>query len=199
VFDKTKLNSDVIIVAQSAISELQLHSTVNTLWVDIHSDKIRPPYSQHEDLNIRTDTLAKHAQIELPTDMKPQHDLLHFPEKQILIVISQKKVTSRLPLHISNMIHGPPLRLYMMQQEGWSPDTLDTIAWNSFAITFNKLTPAQKNIMTKTIFIFWCTNAHHRSERGQEKGCCFYRAGDEDWQHVINCIGTGAILYRTGS
>jgi hypothetical protein len=36
--------------------------------------------------------------------------VLHFPEQQIYVAIAQKKVTSHLPLHISNMIHGPTLR-----------------------------------------------------------------------------------------
>jgi hypothetical protein len=59
-----------------------------------------------------TGTLAERAQTELPDDLKPRHDALHFPEQQIYVVISHKKVTSRLPLHITNMIHGPDIRTY---------------------------------------------------------------------------------------
>jgi hypothetical protein len=100
VFDKTKPDIDVIIVALSAMSELQLHSTVKPVWVGSHYDKRAPRYSQQEEFNIWTDTLSERAQKEPPTYMKPMHDLLHFPEHQIYIVISKKKVTSRLPLHI---------------------------------------------------------------------------------------------------
>jgi hypothetical protein len=42
VFDKTKPDSDVIMVARSAILEIQQFSTVKALWVSSHTDK-RPP------------------------------------------------------------------------------------------------------------------------------------------------------------
>jgi hypothetical protein len=63
------------------------------------------------------DTLAERTQTELPDELKPRHDALHFPEQHISVVISQKKVTSRLPLHIASMIRGPDLRTYRTQKE----------------------------------------------------------------------------------
>jgi hypothetical protein len=118
VFDKTKPDADVIMVAQSAISGLQQFSTVKAFWVSIHADKRGPPYSKQEELNIMTDTLAERAQTGLPDELKPRYDALHFPEQHISVVISQKKVTSRIPLHIANLIHGTALRTYTTQKEG---------------------------------------------------------------------------------
>jgi hypothetical protein len=43
VFDKTKPDADVIMVARSAISELQQFSTVKAVWVSSHADKRAPP------------------------------------------------------------------------------------------------------------------------------------------------------------
>jgi hypothetical protein len=73
------------------------------------------------------------------------------------------------------------------------------MAWESFVTAFNKLTSEQQTTMNKTIFSFWCTHSHHRRDRGQLKDCCFCGAHNEDWRHVLNCNGTGAIIYRTGS
>jgi hypothetical protein len=126
------------------------------------------------------DTLTERAQTELPLDIKPRHDALNFLEQHISVVISQKKVTSRLPLHISNMIHGPTLRTYTLQKEGWYPHIFQSIAWDSFAVSFNKLTSAQQIIVTKKILSFWCSNHHHRCDRGQLKYCCFCGAQDGD-------------------
>jgi hypothetical protein len=39
VFDKTKPDADVIVVARSAISELQQFSTVKAFWVSSRADK----------------------------------------------------------------------------------------------------------------------------------------------------------------
>jgi hypothetical protein len=100
VFDKTKPGADVTMVARSAISELQQFTTVKAMWVSSHADT--PPLLQAR--------RAEHH--ELPDELKPRHDALHFHEQQISVVISHKKVTSRLPLHIANMIHGPALRTY---------------------------------------------------------------------------------------
>jgi hypothetical protein len=116
IFDKTRPYADVIMVAHSAISELQQLSTVKVFWVSIHADRRGPPFSKQEELNIMTDTLAESAQTELPDELKLRHDALHFPEPHIYVVISQKKFTSRLPLHIANIIHGPALRTYTTQK-----------------------------------------------------------------------------------
>jgi hypothetical protein len=116
--DKTKLDA-YIIFARVTIVELQFHSTVKPLWVRSHSDKRGPPYRLQEELDIKTDKLAERAQMELPSDLRPRPDALHFPEQQIYVVVAQKKVTSRPhPLNISNMIHGSILRILMMQKEG---------------------------------------------------------------------------------
>jgi hypothetical protein len=78
VFGKTKTDFDVIIIARRAISEIQLHSTFKSFLVGSHSNKRGPPYSQQQELNIRTDTLAERSQTELPSDMKPRDHALHF-------------------------------------------------------------------------------------------------------------------------
>jgi hypothetical protein len=119
IFDKTKPDADVIMVARSAISKLQQFSTVKAFWVSSHADKQAALYSKQEELNITTDTLAERAHTELPDELKPRHDALQFPEKHISVVISQNKVTSRLPLHITNMIYGPALCTCTSQKEGW--------------------------------------------------------------------------------
>lgn len=154
VFEKTKPDADVIMVARGVISELRQLSAVKTFWVGSHSDKRGPPYTMQEGLNIMTDALAERSQTELPDELKPRHDALHFPEQHISVVIYHKKVTYHLPLHISNMSHGPTLHMYTMRKEQWSPYTYDSTAWDSFATAFNKLTSAQQTIMTKTIFSF---------------------------------------------
>jgi hypothetical protein len=48
VFDKTKPDADVAKVARSSISNLQIHSNVNTYLVEGHSDKRGTPFSPHE-------------------------------------------------------------------------------------------------------------------------------------------------------
>jgi hypothetical protein len=120
VFDRTKPDADVIIVARVALSELQLHFYGKPHWVSSHADKRGPPYTIQEELNILTDKLAERAQTELSLDLRPRHDALRFPEQQIAVVIVQKKVSSRLPLHISNTKHSPLLRTGIMQKEGWT-------------------------------------------------------------------------------
>jgi hypothetical protein len=112
VFDKTKPDAGIIMVARSAISELQKFSTLKAFWVGSHVNKCVPPYSHQEELNSRTDTIADRAHTDPPDELKPRHDALHCPEQHILVVISHRKVASRLPLHISNMIHVPNLRTY---------------------------------------------------------------------------------------
>jgi hypothetical protein len=158
-----------------------------------------PPFSKQEEMNIMMDTLAERAQTELPDELKPGHDVFHFPEQHIYVVISQKKFISRLPLHIANMIHGSALHTYITQKKGWPPYTYESIAWESFTTAFNELTSAQQTTITKTIFSFWCTNSRHRRDRGQLKDCCFCGASNEDWQHVLTCNGTGATMHITGS
>jgi hypothetical protein len=187
-------------VARSAIYELQQFSTVNACWVRSHTGKRGPPFSKQEELNVMMDTLAERAQTELPDELKPIHDAIHFPEQHISVVISQKKVTPLIPLHIANMIHGPALRTYITQKEGCPPYTYESIAWESFVTVFNKLTSAQQTTITKTIFSFWCTNSRHRCDRGQLKDCCFCGASNEDWRHVLTCNDTaGAIIHITSS
>jgi hypothetical protein len=85
-----------------------------------------------------------------------------------------------------------------MQKQGWPSHVYHTITWEYFAASFTKLTSAQQIMITKKI-IFWCTNNRYRRDRGQIKGCCFCRAQDKDWCHVLTCNGTGALIYRTGS
>jgi hypothetical protein len=99
------------------------------------------------------DTLTERAHTELPFDLKLRHDTLNFPEQQISVFFAQKKVTSHLPLHIFNMIHGPTLRTNMMHTEIWSLHICESIAWESLATSFNKLTSAQQAIMTKTVSV----------------------------------------------
>jgi hypothetical protein len=181
------------------IAELREYSTVDTCWVRVHSDKIGHPFTQHEELNVRTVTLAERAQSELPSDMKPRHNALHFPEQQISIVLRQCKVTSKLPFHISNAIHGPPLQEYMIQKENWAPLVFESIAWEYLSIAFNKLASAQQFTTSKTVYSFWCTNSRDRHDRRQIKDCYFCGSEDEDWRHVLTCNGTCAIIYRTGS
>jgi hypothetical protein len=199
VFDKTKPDADVIKVTCVAIVELKEHSTVNTLWVRGHADKRGPPCTQHEELNIRTNILAERAQSDLPPVTKPRKNALHFTEQQISVVLRQRKVTSKLPFHISDAIHGSRLQECMIQKECWTPHVFNTIAWDSFSIAFNKLTAAQQIITSKTIYSFWCTSSRHRRDRGQIKDCCFCGSEDEESRHVLTCNGTGAIIYCTGS
>jgi hypothetical protein len=131
--------------------------------------------------------------------MKPRSDCLHFLDQQISIVIQRNKVTSRLPYHISNAIHGPTITSYLSEKEKWTPLVLNSIAWESFKIAFNKLTTARQIVTSKTIYSFWCTNTHHKCDRGQYKECCFCGYEDEDLRHVLTCQGTGALIFRTGS
>jgi hypothetical protein len=118
VFEKTKSDAVVIIVARSAITELQQFSAVRAFWIGSHTDKRDPPYTLQEELTIKTATLAERAQTDILDELIPRHDALHFPEQQISVVVSHKKFTSRLPLHISTTIHGPTLRMYTFHKEG---------------------------------------------------------------------------------
>jgi hypothetical protein len=87
VFDKTKPDSDLAKVAQNAIADLQPVYTVKPFWVEGHTEKRGPPFSPQEELNILTDGLTTLAQTELPPDMRPRPDCLHFSKQQISIVI----------------------------------------------------------------------------------------------------------------
>jgi hypothetical protein len=60
VFDKTNYDSDIIILARVALSELQLHSPVKSYWVSSHAEK-RGPYTIQEELNILIDKFAERA------------------------------------------------------------------------------------------------------------------------------------------
>jgi hypothetical protein len=86
-----------------------------------------------------------------------------------------------------------------MQEEGWTSNVYNYIAWDSFATAFNKLSSSLHVIVTKTIFSFWCTDDRHQRDRGQIKDCCFCGAPDEYWRHVMTCNGTGALIFRTGA
>jgi hypothetical protein len=157
-------------------------------WFEGHAYQRGPPLSPQEELNIRTDSIATEAQTALPPNMKSRTDCLDLAEKLISIVIQHRKVTSHLPYHISNAIHGPKLLFkYLSDKEKWPPSVFRSITWDSFNITFNKLTTA------------WCTNLRHNRERGHVKECCFCGNEDEDWRHVLVCQDTGALIFRTGS
>jgi hypothetical protein len=158
-----------------------------------------PPFSPQEELNILTDALARKAQTLLPPEMKPRSDCLHFPEQQISIVIQRNKVTSRLPYHIANVIHGPTITNYLSEKEKWTPLVFNSVSWDSFKIAFNKLTTARQIFTSKTIYRFWCTNARHKRDRGQNKELCFCGYEDEDLRHILTCQGTGALIFRIGS
>jgi hypothetical protein len=199
VFDKTKLDADVAKVARNSIAALQPFSTIKPFWVEGHADKRGPPFSLQEGLNILTDGLETLAQTALPPDMRPHPDCLHFPEQQIYIVIRHNKVTSHLPYHISNAIHGPKLTKYLIDKENWPMSLYNSIAWDSLKIAFNKLTTARQIVTTKTMFSFWCTNLRHKRDHGQLKECNFCGDENEDWSHVLTCQGTGALIFRTGS
>jgi hypothetical protein len=56
------------------------------------------------------------------------------------------------------MTHGPTLRTYTRHKEGWSSYTYDSVAWESFAMAFNKLKSAQQTIMTEKILVFGAQN-----------------------------------------
>jgi hypothetical protein len=131
--------------------------------------------------------------------MKPRPDCLQFPEQQISIVVQQRKVTSRLPHHIANVIHGPKLTNYLSEKEKLMPLVFRSITWDSFKIAVNKLTTARQIITSKTLYSLWCTNTRHKRDRGQHKECCFCGHEDEDWRHVLTCEGTGKIIFHTGS
>jgi hypothetical protein len=127
--------------------------------------------------------------------MKPYTDCLHFPEQQILIVIQQKKFTSRLPYRIANALHGPKLTNYLSEKEKWTPPLFHYIAWDSLNIVFNKLITARHIVTSKTLISFWCTNTRHKRDRSQHKECCLCGHEGEDWRHVITCQGTGALIF----
>jgi hypothetical protein len=49
------------------------------------------------------------------------------------------------------------------------------------------------------MFSFWCTNIHHKRDRGQFKECIFCGDDNEDWRHILNFQGIGALIFRTVS
>jgi hypothetical protein len=104
VFDKTKSDTDVTKVARNSIADLHAFSNIKAYWAEDHTDKRGSPFSPQEEINILMDGLVTKTQT-----MKPRTDCLHFPEQQISIVIQQQKVTSHLPYHISDAIHGSKL------------------------------------------------------------------------------------------
>jgi hypothetical protein len=199
VFDKTKPDADVAKVSRISISNIQKHSRVHVFWVEGHAHKRDPPFSPQEQLSILTDALATKAQTSPRPDMKPRTQCLHFPEQQTYIVIQKKKVTSRLPYHTVNAIHGHKLTNYLSEKEKWTQPVLHSIAWDSFKIAFKKRTNACQIVMSKTLYSCWCTNTQHTHDRGQHKECCFCGHEDEDWRHVLTCRGNVVIIFRTGS
>jgi hypothetical protein len=89
------------------------------------------------------DALAERAHTELPEELKPHPDCLHFHEQHVAVIINGKKKMSKLSLHIADNIHGPALEGYLMEKEGWTQHTCENILWMSFQIAFNKLVSDQ--------------------------------------------------------
>jgi hypothetical protein len=152
VFEKSKPDADVAKVDRSSIADIRQYSIIKLLWVQGHSDKRGPPYSLEEELNIIADSLAGKAQTNLPTDMKPLPDCLHFPAQQISVITQQRRVTSHLPHHISNAIHGPKLTEHVLSKDSWTTAVFQSIDWDSLQIAFNKLSTARQIVTTKMLY-----------------------------------------------
>jgi hypothetical protein len=149
----TRINqTQMLPVAWNTISVLQLFSTIKSFWVEGHADKHGPPFSPQEELKILTDGLATLAQTALPPDTRPRPDCLHFHEQKISIVIRYNKVTSQLPYHVYNAIHGPKLTKYLIDKESWPMPVYNSIAWDSLKIAFNKLTARQSQLKQCSAF-----------------------------------------------
>jgi hypothetical protein len=123
---------------------------IKAYLVQGHAYTRGPPYSQQEEFKILTDGLGGKAQNALPPGVKPHPNCLQFPEQQVSIVIKQRTVTSKTPCHISNAIYGPELANYLSDKEKWPPSVFQSIAWDSFSITFNKLATSHLSITIKT-------------------------------------------------
>jgi hypothetical protein len=80
-----------------------------------------------------------------------------FPEQQISIVIQHRKVTSHIPYHIANAIHGPKLTKYLYEKETWSPSVFIAITADSFNITFNNFTTVHQIFTAKKFLAFGVT------------------------------------------
>jgi hypothetical protein len=76
---------------------------------------------------------------------------------------------------------------------------LNSIAWDFFKITFNKLTTAHQIVTTKTMFSFWCTNIRHKHDRGQFKECNFCGYENEDWRSCSHMSRNWCHIFCTGS
>jgi hypothetical protein len=169
VSNKTKPDADVAKVAINLIADLQSYSKVKAYWFEGHEYKRGPSFSPKEELLILIDGLVTKSQTALPPDMKPRTDCIHFPEQHISIVIQHRKVTSHLPYHISNAIHGPKLVKYLSDKDKWPPSVFRSIKWDSFNIAFRKLITVRKIVTTKKMFSFWCTNLRHKYDKDQLK------------------------------
>jgi hypothetical protein len=160
VFNTTELNFDVAMVANKAMKVPSLATTITPCWTRCHVDKHGPAFSTQEELNICADKLVERAQIKLSGDLKPRPGCLQFLEQQ-------KNASSKRPVHIANVIHGPILEAYLMGKEGWTRNKFNEIAWNSFKIAFDKFNTARQAITTKLLYSFWSTNTRQRCDRGQ--------------------------------
>jgi hypothetical protein len=99
------------------------HTTILPRWVRGHAKKRGPPYILQEKINMQTDKLVGKAHTNLPLEFKPQHGGLHFPDQHISLVLDDKKVTSRITMHVAHSIHYPSLKKYLIEKEDWNECT----------------------------------------------------------------------------
>jgi hypothetical protein len=116
IFDQSRPDADAITAAGLLLSTTK-HITISPLWVRGHADKRGPSYALQEEINMQTDKLARKAHLNLPLEFKARHDCLHFPKHHISLVLNEKKVTSKITMHISHSIHYLSLKKYLTEKE----------------------------------------------------------------------------------
>jgi hypothetical protein len=108
VFDQYRPDADAITAARVLLSSTK-HTHISPKWVRGHADKMGPPYTLQEEINMQTDRLTGKAHANQPPEYKALHDCLQFPEPNVSIVLDGKKFTSRITINVAHSSQHPSL------------------------------------------------------------------------------------------
>jgi hypothetical protein len=153
VLNQYRPDAGAITAARVLLSSMK-HTNISPKWVRGHADKIGPPYTIQEEINMQTDQLAGKAPANFPPEYKARHDCHHLPEQNSSIVLNGKKVASKIKRHVAHIIHHPSLEQYLREKEAWNDYMWNDIAWPSFKTAFNKILSTRQPTITKILYSF---------------------------------------------
>jgi hypothetical protein len=107
IFDQSRPYADAAAILLLSTTN---RTIIYPLWVRGNADERGPSYTLQEEIDMQTDNLSRKAHINLSLEFKARHDCLNFPEHHISLVLNEKKVTSKITMHVSHSIQYPSLK-----------------------------------------------------------------------------------------